>query len=123
MAMNKQEWLFRKSMVETARELRKNMTVAEKIMWVALRDRRFRRIKFRRQVPIDRFIVDFLCMPPKLVIEIDGDIHDTEKEYDVERETVLREKHYRFLRIRNEEVFADLDAVLEKIRKEIYDAK
>lgn len=102
-------------MVETACELRKNMTEAEKVLWTALRDRRFREFKFRRQVPLDRFIVDFLCIPLHLVIELDGSIHDEQKEHDAEREMYLQQMGYQILRFRNDEVMRNLNSVLNQI--------
>lgn len=118
--MNRKEWLWHRTLIDMARELRKNMTPAEKILWRALRDRRFRNFKFRRQVPIERFIVDFLCMQHRLVIELDGGIHDTQKEYDEEREEYLEHMNYKIIRFRNEEVFDDLPSVLEKIENAVY---
>ena len=110
--MDFKAWKYHRALIETAREQRKNMTKTEKILWNALRDRRFKDVKFRRQVVIERFIVDFLCMSPKLVIEVDGVIHDEQQEHDQEREEYLRERHYRILRIRHEEIEEELNAVL-----------
>ena len=114
------EWKWRRSMVETACELRKNMTDSEKILWEALRSRRFKQFKFRRQVPIDRFIVDFLCIPLHLVIELDGEIHNEQKEHDAEREECLRQMGYQILRFRNDEVIQNLNNVLDKIEASLW---
>ncbi|MFC1617618.1 endonuclease domain-containing protein, partial [Candidatus Margulisiibacteriota bacterium] len=67
---------------EFARALRKDQTKSEDIVWEALRDRRFMSLKFRRQHVIKGYVVDFYCRSYKLVIEIDGKIHDSQKDYD-----------------------------------------
>lgn len=79
------------------------MTLAESILWKELRGRRLP-YKIRRQVPIGIYIVDFLCVECRLVIEVDGPIHETQQEYDQEREAVLRQKGYRVLRLMNDDV-------------------
>lgn len=107
----------RKSMIEAARELRRRMTTAEKLLWDRLRGKSFREWKFYRQVPIDRFIVDFYCPGASLIIELDGSIHDEAdiQEYDDLREEFLREKDFHILRFRNEEVMKDLQGVCQRI--------
>jgi very-short-patch-repair endonuclease len=99
-----------------AKELRENMTTSEIILWDFLR-RRNRGMKFYRQAPIDRFIVDFYCPRKKLVIEVDGGIHEQadNRESDILREEFLRKKGLRILRIRNAEIFHDLSAVWRRI--------
>ncbi|MBK9108861.1 MAG: DUF559 domain-containing protein [Saprospiraceae bacterium] len=82
------------SIIDVTRELRKTQTPAEKIVWELVRNRRFHQLKFRRQVAIQcgssvsprRYIVDFLCHEIKLILEIDGDIHDTQIKYNNFRE-------------------------------------
>jgi very-short-patch-repair endonuclease len=74
----------------------------------------------RRQHAVGRFIVDFFCARSKLVIEVDGDTHAEQVEYDAERTRWLNEqKHYRVIRFTNKEVTHNLDAVVEKIREEL----
>ena len=99
-----------------AEELRNNMTSAEKIIWKHIHINPWK-LKFRRQHPISNFIADFYCHPIKLIIEIDGDIHDVGeiKEYDNGREISLKELGLNILRFKNEEVFKHTNAVLEKI--------
>ncbi len=99
-----------------ARTLRIQMTDAEKILWEALRGRRCAGIKFRRQAPIKHFIVDFLSLEHSLIIEVDGPIHNQQKEYDRDREKVLQERGYTILRFTNKEIVERLDTVLEIIR-------
>ena len=108
----------RKSMVEAARDLRKPLTIAERLLWEVLR-KKIGGCKFYRQAPIDRFIVDFYCPRKKLVIEVDGGIHQEKDvaEYDALREALLREKDLRVIRFRNEEVMRDLGKVCESIRE------
>lgn len=102
--------------------LRKNMPSAEKIVWAKLRNKQIEGCKFRRQYSIDKFVVDFYSPELRLAIEIDGDSHDWEgaQEYDRDRQAFLESKGTRFLRFRNQEVYQDIDAVMDKIRKVIY---
>ncbi|MFO7586200.1 MAG: endonuclease domain-containing protein [Anaerolineales bacterium] len=99
-----------------ARELRQNMTPAEKVLWQALRANRLNGIHFRRQQVIAGFIVDFYCHAASLVIEVDGGIHLQQVESDRKREQALTERGFRILRFQNEQVFNDLDGVLAQIR-------
>ena len=102
---------------EKAHELRNNMTDAEKIIWKELKNRRVFKTKFRRQHPIDIFIVDFYCHEFKLAIEIDGEIHlDKEiAEYDDGRTHDLEELGIKILRFTNNQVFNDINYVLKEI--------
>ena len=103
----------RRSIVRAAKALRKRETDAESLLWHMLRKAAPRGLKFYRQAPIDRFIADFYCPRKKLVIEVDGGIHDTEiqQERDALREAFLQTKGLRVLRFRNEEVTHDVHAV------------
>ncbi|MBT5468085.1 endonuclease domain-containing protein [Candidatus Peregrinibacteria bacterium] len=103
--------------IRFAKKLRKNMTEAEIVLWNALRARRCHRLKFRRQVPIAWYIVDFLCMEKSLVIEVDGGIHDDQKQYDKEREEDLHARGYTILRFTNEQVLHNLRDVLHTINE------
>jgi very-short-patch-repair endonuclease len=98
-----------------AKELRRQMTPAEKVLWEKLRANRLSGLHFRRQQIIDRFLVDFYCHQHELIVEVDGDIHDLQKEYDLEREIYLIARGFRILRFRNEEVESNLQDVLKKI--------
>jgi len=102
---------------EKAHELRNNMTDAEKVIWKELKNRRVFKTKFRRQHPIDIFIVDFYCHEFKLAIEIDGEIHlDKEiAEYDDGRTHDLEELGIKILRFTNNQVFNDINYVLKEI--------
>lgn len=101
--------------VQRARSLRKDMTDAERRIWFALRDRRFSNWKFRRQVPFDQYILDFVCFDAKLVIEVDGGQHDERADYDARRSAHLENSGFRVLRFWNNEVLQNLDGVLTMI--------
>lgn len=100
-----------------ARELRRNATDAEQTLWNALRDRQLAGLKFRRQHPIDRFILDFYCHEKRLAIELDGGYHaeDEQRIYDEERTTLLAAQGIKVLRFWNHEVLNNLEGVLEAI--------
>lgn len=101
-----------------ARELRKLATPAEKILWEQLRNRRLNGIKFRRQHILSPYIVDFYCPAHRLVIEIDGEVHNFRKEYDLTRTTYFEEQNVKVLRFWNYEIEQDIDTVLDKIIEE-----
>ncbi|MBI5294455.1 MAG: DUF559 domain-containing protein [Chloroflexi bacterium] len=105
-----------KEKLQRARELRRDMTPTEKILWQELRGNKLG-VHFRRQQVIAGFIVDFYCHKAALVIEVDGDIHDLQQEEDARREKVLREMGLSIVRFRNEEVVKNLSAVMGKIRE------
>jgi len=101
---------------QAARRLRKEPTLAEAHLWQALRRRQLASLKFRFQHPIGRFIADFYCPSAKLIIEIDGGIHDQQQPYDEARTEQLEAFGYRFLRFSNKEVLTDLPHVLARIK-------
>jgi very-short-patch-repair endonuclease len=107
-----------KGLSERSREMRKEATAAEKVAWELLRDRRTLGLKFRRQVPIDRYIVDFYCPEIRLILELDGEVHGRpgQAEWDEERDKRLGELGYNMLRIPNEEVLKNPDWLFERIR-------
>ena len=98
-----------------ARDLRRQVTSAEDVLWRALRGRRCGGLKFKRQVPIQLYTVDFLCAEHRLIVELDGRQHDWHHEYDAKRTEEIERCGYAVLRFRNEEVLTDLDAVLRRI--------
>jgi very-short-patch-repair endonuclease len=101
--------------VHRAKELRQNMTPAEKILWQCLRANRLGGWHFRRQQIIDGFIIDFYCHASRLVIELDGEVHNQQIEYDAERDLILKSKGLKILRFSNEVVLKDINSVLETI--------
>lgn len=109
--------------LEQARALRRRMTPAEKRLWSALRRHQLDGLHFRRQQVIGGFIVDFYCDKARLVVEVDGPVHDEQKEYDAERDKVLEALEIQVLRCRNEEVLHDLDAILERIRSAVRECR
>ena len=113
--------------ISRARKLRKEMTDAEKLLWKYLRNRNFKGLKFHRQHPIiydvinnnpKYFIPDYYCAEKKLVLEIDGKIHDFQKDYDENRDEILTNMGKRILRIKNEEL-GNISEVLRKIENYI----
>jgi very-short-patch-repair endonuclease len=98
---------------EQARRLRRNQTDAERVLWFELRDRRLAGLKFKRQVPVDRFIVDFLCSEARLIIEVDGGQHAGRDETN--RTKILEAMGYHVVRFWNNDVLENLDGVLEEL--------
>lgn len=107
------------SSVETARRLRREQTDAEAKFWSEVRNRQFMRLKWRRQVPIDRYIADFVCEDEKLIVELDGSQHMDTAEYDEQRTQTLERYGYRVLRFWNEDVFKHMDYVLNEIEQSV----
>lgn len=99
-----------------ARRLRQNLTTAEQILWQALRNRQLNGLRFRCQHPVGRFIVDFFCPQCKLVVELDGGVHDEQAEYDTVRTEQLNAYGDRVVRFPNKEVFTNLASVLKCIQ-------
>ena len=96
------------------RRMRKKPTPAEALLWKALRGGRVG-AKFRRQHPIGRWSVDFCCPAAMLAVEVDGDIHDLQREHDEVRSADLEMRGFRVVRFRNEQVTGDLDGVVQEI--------
>ncbi len=109
---------FSSPLKERSRELRRLQTIAEKHAWYLLRDRRTLGLKFRRQVPIEDFIVDFYCDEFKLIVEIDGDVHAREVKAgrDKVRDEKLHKLGYTILRFHNSVVINYPDVLIENIR-------
>ncbi len=102
-----------------ARRLRREMTPAEKEIWRRLRDRGLFAVRFRRQYPIEPYIVDFCCAEAMLVIEIDGDTHADSGRRDDARTKRLEYLGYRVIRFTNSDVHRNRDGVLEAIRQAV----
>jgi very-short-patch-repair endonuclease len=100
---------------QAARLLRRRMTPAEQHMWDALQGRRLGGNKFRAQHPLGHHIADFCCPAARLIVELDGDIHDATQEHDALRTENLERFGWRVLRFRNEEVLYDRERVLAQI--------
>ena len=97
-----------------ARAMRHEPVVTERLLWDLLRDRRLSGLKFRRQVPLGRYIVDFLCARHRLIIEADGPSHE-DSLHDLHRDAWLRSQGFRLVRFPNKEIQDYPDAVLSKI--------
>jgi len=104
--------------IQRARILRIQMTPAEKVLWQELRGNKLGS-HFRRQQVIAGFIVDFYCHTSGLVIELDGDIHREQQEYDAERDKILEGMGLRVIRFRNDEVLLNLPRVRTQLKEEI----
>ena len=100
-----------------ARKLRRRETEAEDVLWSLLRNRRLDGLKFRRQVPLLGYTVDFLCIDRKLVVELDGRQHGWEHDYDSARTEEIERHGLRVIRFTNAEAIGDRDAVIAAIRK------
>ncbi|MFY9260447.1 MAG: endonuclease domain-containing protein [Gallionella sp.] len=98
-----------------AKTLRSHQTDAELRLWYHLRAHRFLDFKFKRQKPIGNYIVDFVCLEKKLIVELDGGQHGEQMQYDQVRDAWLRGQGYRVLRFWNNDVMQQLESVLEGI--------
>lgn len=113
--------LFNNKIMKLRRkELRNNMTHAEVLLWMKLKGSALG-YKFRRQTSIGSFVVDFYCPSAKLVLEIDGSVHDTQKArvYDAHRQNMIEQLGLRVLRFTNDEILDSLDTVLVRIRQHL----
>ncbi len=106
---------YNQQTLQNAKALRQNQTNAEGLLWHYLRNKQLDGHKFRRQQPIGPYIVDFACLPRKLIVELDGGQHAKQEAYDEKRDTFLQDKGYRILRFWNNEVFENCFGVLESI--------
>jgi very-short-patch-repair endonuclease len=107
---------LRRKMVEVARKLRKEATPSEELLWQALRGKQFAGIKFRRQQPIGPFVVDFYAPSRRLVVEVDGLIHQTQVEADQERQALLESLGLSVLRLTAQQVENDLASAIKIIQ-------
>ena len=105
-------------LIPLARTLRREATRAERRLWQGLRREQLAGFRFRRQVILAGFIADFVCYDARMVVEVDGATHSTDQEiaHDAARSAVLAQQGYDILRFTNEDVFGNLDGVLETIR-------
>lgn len=108
-------------LIKYARLLRKNSTKEERILWYNLQSRNFLGHKFRRQEPIENYIVDFICYEKKIIIELDGSQHAQDKGIieDIVRDKLLNENGVKVMRFWNNEITSNLKGVLLKIKEEL----
>ncbi|QEL23933.1 DUF559 domain-containing protein [Bosea sp. F3-2] len=102
-----------------ARDLRRYSTEAESVLWSLLRDRRLDGLKFRRQVPLLGYTVDFVCIERRLIVEVDGRQHAWETEYDAVRTAEIERHGFTVIRFRNDEIIDNRDAVTAVIRQAV----
>jgi len=109
------------SIFKLARELRKNETEAEKILWPRINKNQVLGFRFRRQHPINKFIADFFCVELKLVIEIDGSVHDITEyhEHDLGRTEVFNDFNITVIRFTNDQILNEIDNSVEQLEKMI----
>ncbi len=114
---NPPSWRVSSKLRSNARALRKNSTDAERLLWAALRDHRLNGASFRRQVPIQNFIADFVCHAAKLVVELDGGRHfsDRAEKRDATRSAVIEAQGFKVLRFSNQDVMTNRAGVVETI--------
>ena len=105
--------------IEKARILRRNMTNHEKILWERLNNKQICNIRFRRQHPIDLFISDFYCHAARLVVEIDGEIHLRQKEYDEGRSAEMDKYYIKVIRFTNKQIETEIEDIINKITNEV----
>lgn len=105
-------------LLDKAKEMRANPTEAEAVLWARLKGKQLD-FKIRQQHLIEDFIVDFVCLSKRLVIEVDGEIHNTQREQDEARTKVLEEKGYKVIRFTNSEVLGDIDNVVNEIESQL----
>ena len=99
--------------------LRQNQTSAEQHLWQQLRAKRSIPLRFRRQYPIGRFVVDFVCLSARLIIEVDGETHDHTIEADARRTQWLEAQGFRLLRFMNSDVLKNTEGVVQAIQIEL----
>ena len=116
--------IYNKKIVQQRRRaLRSNLTLAEKVMWLSLRKRQTGGIRFLRQYSVDNFIIDFYSPELKLGIEVDGDSHIGNEEYDKYRQTLIEQHEIKIIRFSNEQIIGNPEKVLEKVKEVIGEIK
>ncbi len=108
-----------RSTVAAARKLRRNMTDVEQKLWDRLRDKQIEEFRFRRQRPMGRYVVDFVCQDAKLIVELDGGQHAGQVEADAKRTEFLQSLGFEVMRFWNNDVVENIDGVLERIRERL----
>jgi len=108
-----------KKLKERSRDLRKNLTDAEQKLWHMLRNKQINDHKFRRQFVLGNYIVDFICLDKRLIVEVDGGQHMDNVDYDLLRDEWLKSQNFKVLRFWNNQVLNEIDSVLEVIVKNL----
>lgn len=118
--MKNHDQLFNKTKFKNFRKhLRNNLTPAEATLWRYLKNKQIDGRRFRRQFGVDKYVLDFYCPSENLAVELDGEDHfsDFGLAYDSERELFLRQYNIQIIRFENQEVFENIEFVIERIRK------
>ncbi|MDQ7797666.1 MAG: DUF559 domain-containing protein [Candidatus Edwardsbacteria bacterium] len=102
---------------ELAKKMRRNMTYAEKCFWNSVRNNKFLGYQFRRQQIVHGFIADFYCNDLNLVVEIDGGVHEEQKDYDKLRDYIINQYGIKVIRFSNQEIIDKCDLVLKRIQE------
>jgi very-short-patch-repair endonuclease len=110
---------LKKDILITAKTNRKKLTDTERFLWKYLRSKQLEGFKFKRQQPIKRFIVDFICFEKKVIIELDGGQHALQKDKDLQRDKWFEEQGFTVLRFWDNDVLTNIEGVLEVIRKSL----
>jgi len=105
--------------IAAAKILRDNLTTCEKLLWERVKQKQICGLRFRRQHPIDFFIADFYCHEAKLVVELDGEIHNQQKEYDDGRSAEMEKYSIKVIRFTNSEIENKIEEVIKRIENEI----
>jgi len=108
-----------KLLKQRSRDLRKNLTDAEQKLWQKLRKQQINDHKFRRQFVLGNYIVDFICLDKRLIVEVDGGQHMDNVDYDLQRDEWLKSQNFKVLRFWNNQVLNEIDSVLEVIVKNL----
>ncbi len=108
-----------KLLKQRSRNLRKNLTDAEQKLWQKLRNKQINDHKFRRQFVLGNYIVDFICLDKRLIVEVDGGQHMDNVDYDSQRDEWLKSQNFKVLRFWNNQVFNEIDSVLAVIVKNL----
>lgn len=106
---------IKNSKLMLARKMRREMTYAERCFWNAVRNRKLFGLKFRRQQIIEGFIADFYCHELRLIVEIDGGIHETQKDYDTLRTGIIANNDIAVMRFANDEVIHRFEIIVKRI--------
>ncbi|QFZ81767.1 DUF559 domain-containing protein [Variovorax paradoxus] len=107
---------------QNARTLRREMTDAERKLWSGLRSEQLG-VKFRRQHPLGNYIADFACLDPRLIVELDGSQHQTQKGYDAQRDTFLRTQGFEVLRFGSNDPFVNFEGMLQAVLNRLNELK
>lgn len=108
-----------KLLKQRSRDLRKNLTDAEQKLWQKLRHKQINDHKFRRQFVLGNYIVDFICLDKRLIVEVDGGQHMDNVDYDLHRDEWLKSQNFKALRFWNNQVLNEIDSVLEVISQNL----